>query len=69
MGCGTASSPSWWRPAATWGVSEWAGHNSVAFTLTRYGGLFENGSAEAVDRLEPSRRWRRVAFAAAVADD
>ena len=45
-------------------VSEWAGHNSVAFTLTRYGGLFEDGSAEAVDRLEallgggdvPSRR-------------
>lgn len=33
-------------------VSEWAGHNSVAFTLTRYGGLFEDGSAEAVDRLE-----------------
>ncbi len=23
-------------------VSEWAGHNSVAFTLTRYGGLFED---------------------------
>jgi integrase len=22
-------------------VSEWAGHNNVAFTLTRYGGLFE----------------------------
>ena len=22
-------------------VSEWAGHNIVAFTLTRYGGLFE----------------------------
>ena len=33
-------------------VSEWAGHNSVAFTLTRYGGLFEDGSAEAVDRLD-----------------
>ena len=33
-------------------VSEWAGHNNVAFTLTRYGGLFEDGSAEAVDRLE-----------------
>jgi integrase len=33
-------------------VSEWAGHNSVAFTLTRYGGLFEDGSAEAVDSLE-----------------
>jgi hypothetical protein len=26
-------------------VSEWAGHNNVAFTPTRYGGLFE-----AVDR-------------------
>jgi integrase len=25
-------------------VSEWAGHNSVAFTLTRYGGLFEDGT-------------------------
>lgn len=33
-------------------VSEWAGHNSVAFTLTRYGGLFEDGSAQAVDRLD-----------------
>ena len=33
-------------------VSEWAGHNSVAFTLTRYGGLFEDSSAEAVDRLD-----------------
>lgn len=33
-------------------VSEWAGHNSVAFTLTRYGGLFEDGSDEAVDRLD-----------------
>jgi hypothetical protein len=33
-------------------VSEWAGHNSVAFTLTRYGELFEDGSAEAVDRLD-----------------
>lgn len=33
-------------------VSEWAGHNNVAFTLTRYGGLFEDGSDEAVDRLE-----------------
>lgn len=33
-------------------VSEWAGHNSVAFTLTRYGGLFEDGSDAAVDRLE-----------------
>lgn len=33
-------------------VSEWAGHNSVAFTLTRYGGLFDDGAAEAVDRLD-----------------
>lgn len=33
-------------------VSEWAGHNSVAFTLTRYGGLFEDGSNAAVDRLD-----------------
>ena len=28
------------------------GHNSVAFTLTRYGGLFEDGSEAAVDRLD-----------------
>jgi integrase len=33
-------------------VSEWAGHNSVAFTLTRYGGLVEDGSDAAVDRLD-----------------
>jgi integrase len=33
-------------------VSEWAGHNSVAFTLTRYGGLFEDDSEAAVDRLD-----------------
>jgi integrase len=33
-------------------VSEWAGHHNVAFTLTRYGGLFEDGSDEAVDRLD-----------------
>ena len=32
--------------------SEWAGHSSVAFTLTRYGGLFEDGSDAAVDRLD-----------------
>jgi integrase len=31
-------------------VSEWAGHNSVVFTLTRYGRLFEDGSDAAVDR-------------------
>ena len=39
-------------------VSEWAGHNSVAFTLTRYGGLtrygrpVEDGSPEAVEPLD-----------------
>ena len=33
-------------------VSEWAGHNNVAFTLTRYGGLFEDGSGAAIDRLD-----------------
>jgi hypothetical protein len=33
-------------------VSEWAGHNNVAFTLTRYGGLFEDGSEAAVNRLD-----------------
>ncbi|MCW2805734.1 MAG: putative integrase, partial [Propionibacteriaceae bacterium] len=33
-------------------VSEWAGHNSVAFTLTRYGGLFEYDTDAAVDRLD-----------------
>ena len=33
-------------------IREWAGHNSVAFTLTRYGGLFEDGSEAAVDRLD-----------------
>lgn len=33
-------------------VSEWAGHNSVAFTLTRYGGLYADGSDAAVDRLD-----------------
>ena len=33
-------------------VSEWTGHNSVAFTLTRYGGLFEDGSDDAIDRLD-----------------
>lgn len=38
-------------------VSEWAGHSSVAFTLTRYGGLFEDGSEAAVDRLERAA-WR-----------
>jgi len=33
-------------------VSEWAGHNSVAFTLTRYGGLFEDNADDAIDRLD-----------------
>ena len=33
-------------------VSEWSGHNRVAFTLTRYGGLFEDGADAAVDRLD-----------------
>jgi hypothetical protein len=33
-------------------VSEWAGHNSVAFTLTRYGGIFEDGSEAGVDLLD-----------------
>ena len=33
-------------------VSEWAGRNSVAFTLTRYGGLFPDGADAAVDRLD-----------------
>jgi integrase len=33
-------------------VSDWARHNSVAFTLTRYGGLFEDGSDAAIDRLD-----------------
>jgi len=30
---------------------EWAGHNSVAFTLTRYGGLFEDDTDAAVNHL------------------
>ena len=51
--CGTALWQSWSRLAVTSReVSEWAGHNSVAFTLTRYGGLFEDGSDAAVDRLD-----------------
>jgi hypothetical protein len=33
-------------------VSEWAGHHSVAVTLTRYGGLFEDGSDAAIGRLD-----------------
>ena len=38
-----------------WGsgeVSEWARHNSVAFTLTRYGGLFEDNTEAAIDRRD-----------------
>jgi integrase len=33
-------------------VSEWAGSNSVAFTLARYGGLFEDSADAAVNRLD-----------------
>jgi integrase len=33
-------------------VSEWAGHNSVAFTLTRYGCLFEDNADAAIERLD-----------------
>ena len=29
-----------------------ADHSNVTFTLTRYGGLLENGSETAVDRLD-----------------
>ena len=51
--CGTASWRSWSRLDVTSReVSEWAGHNNVAFTLTRYGGLFEDGSEAAVNRLD-----------------
>jgi len=35
-------------------VSEWAGHNSVAFTLSRCGRLFDDGSDAAIDRRRPS---------------
>jgi integrase len=38
-------------------VSEWAGHNNVAFTLTRYGGLFEDGLRRG--RRSPGRAARR----------
>ena len=38
-------------------VSEWAGHNSVAFTLTRYGGLFEDNTDAAIDRLDALLFW------------
>jgi integrase len=34
-------------------VSEWAGHNSIAFRLTRYGGLFRGQRPDAaVDRID-----------------
>lgn len=33
-------------------VSEWCGHATVGFTLTKYGGLFEDASDAAVDRLD-----------------
>jgi hypothetical protein len=56
---------SWWRLNVR-EISEWAGHNGVAFTLTRYGGLFENGSEAAVDRLdlllEAPRRCQATCF-------
>ena len=38
-------------------VSEWAGHHSVAFTLTRYGGLFKDDTDAAVSVSTPA--WRR----------
>jgi hypothetical protein len=45
-------------------VSEWARHNSVAFTSPRYGGLFEDGSNGVEcglsvdrDRDGPDRSW------------
>lgn len=37
------------------GVSQWAGHDSVAFTLTRYSGLFEDGADDAIERLDALR--------------
>jgi hypothetical protein len=53
MGSNIASSRSWWRPGCNVReVSEGAGPNSVPFTLTRYGGLFEDGSDAAIDRLD-----------------
>jgi hypothetical protein len=33
-------------------LSEWAGHSSVAFTVARYGALFDDGSDAAIDRLD-----------------
>jgi hypothetical protein len=50
--CGTALWQSWSQLAVTSARCRRAGHNSVAFTLTRYGGLFEDGSEAAVDRLD-----------------
>jgi hypothetical protein len=34
------------------GARKWAGHNSVAFTVTRHGVLFEDGSEAAIDQLD-----------------
>jgi integrase len=50
---GTASSRSWSRQVATCGKCR-SGPvtTNVAFTLTPYGGLFEDGSEEAVSRLD-----------------
>jgi hypothetical protein len=51
--CVTALWRSWSRLAVTSGrFRSGPGHNSLGFTLTRYGGLFENGSETAVDRLD-----------------
>ena len=52
MVCATALSRSSWRLDATFAKSPRAGHKSVAFTLTRYGGLFDEGTERAVDRLD-----------------
>jgi hypothetical protein len=49
---GRRGRPGWRHATPVREVSEWAGHNSVAFTLSRYGGLFEDGSEAAVDRLD-----------------
>ncbi|HET9649629.1 MAG TPA: hypothetical protein VFP34_15560 [Microlunatus sp.] len=43
-------------------VSEWAGHRNVAFTLTRYGSLFEDGSDAAVNRLDGRGQGQGSAF-------
>jgi hypothetical protein len=44
-------------------VSEWAGRNGVAFTLSRDGGLFEDGADAAVEQLDAfsrADRWSLV---------